>query len=153
MVTKAWKVYGADGHRQRQSFNPSCKYDWSNDNYTRIVQVLNSDLTHTNEYNIIIITRDAALECYKELLGQLSDGLFEDCRVGNVEEIDNKFTLSVKRCFDVMVLNEGDIEVIKHSLDTLKASGGMLATDPTDGHVYPFYMKDDTKLIVRECSE
>lgn len=28
-VTKSYKVYGVDGHRQRESFNDSYKYDFS----------------------------------------------------------------------------------------------------------------------------
>ena len=29
MVTRAWKVYGMEGHRQRESFCESYKYDFS----------------------------------------------------------------------------------------------------------------------------
>ena len=28
MFTKAWKVYGLDGHKQRESFSPSYTYDF-----------------------------------------------------------------------------------------------------------------------------
>lgn len=43
MVTKAWKVYGAEGHRQRISFGKSVKYDWSDKNLgTRLVEFINS---------------------------------------------------------------------------------------------------------------
>ena len=29
MVTRIWKVYGVDGHRQRESFGKSYKYDFT----------------------------------------------------------------------------------------------------------------------------
>lgn len=87
MITRTWKVYGIEGHRQRESFGKSYKYDWSKENQTRIVEVINSDITGTNDYSIIKITRDSAEECLQELEGQLSDGIFENSRYGKVEEI------------------------------------------------------------------
>ena len=86
-VTRTWKVYGAEGHRQRESFSKSTKYDLSENGETRIVEVINSDQTGTNEYSIIRITRDTAEECEEEFDGQLSDGVFENSRVGRFEEI------------------------------------------------------------------
>lgn len=86
-VTRTWKVYGAEGHRQRESFSKSTKYDLSENGETRIVEVINSDQTGTNEYSIIRITRDTAEECEEEFDGQLSDGVFENSRVGWFEEI------------------------------------------------------------------
>ncbi len=87
-ITRAWKVYGAEGHRQRESFNPSEKYDWSNEQMgTRIVELMNSDKTGTNDYSIVRITRDTAELCEQELNGQVSDGIFENCRVGKTVEI------------------------------------------------------------------
>ena len=87
MVTRAWKVYGAEGHRQRESFCSSYKYDGSNGDNVRIVEVENSDKTGTNEYSIVRITRNTAEECLQELEGQLSDGIFENSRVGVIEEL------------------------------------------------------------------
>ena len=87
MITRTWKVYGIEGHRQRESFGKSYKYDWSKANQTRIVEIINSDITGTNDYSIIKITRDSAEECLQELEGQLSDGIFENSRYGKVEEI------------------------------------------------------------------
>lgn len=86
-VTRAWKVYGAEGHRQRESFGKSCKYDFSENGIIRIIEVDNSDKTGTNEYSIIRITRNSSEECEEELNGQLSDGIFENSRVGKVVEI------------------------------------------------------------------
>ena len=86
-VTRAWKVYGVEGHRQRESFCNSYLYDFSINGKTRIIEVLNSDKTGTNEYSVIRITRDTAQECDDELWGQISDGVFENSRHGIVEEI------------------------------------------------------------------
>jgi hypothetical protein len=87
VMTKSWKIYGMDGHRQRESFNKSCKYDFSENETVRIIEVENSDKTGTNDYSIIRITRNSSEECEEELHGQLSDGIFENSRVGKVVEI------------------------------------------------------------------
>lgn len=87
MITRAWKVYGRDGHRQRESFSKSYKYDFSKGENTRIIEVENSDKTGTNDYSIIRITRNTAEECDRELSGQLSDGIFENSATGKIEEI------------------------------------------------------------------
>lgn len=87
MITRAWKVYGEDGHRQRESFKESYKYDFTNGNDIRIIEMENSDKTNTNEYSIIRITRNTYEECERELTGQISDGIFENSRVGRIEEI------------------------------------------------------------------
>ena len=89
MVTRSWKVYGPDGHRQRESFHKSVRYDFSNDkDGVRIIRVDNADKTGTNEYSVITITRNDANLCEEELNGQLSDGVFENSRVGRVVEIE-----------------------------------------------------------------
>lgn len=88
MVTRAWKVYGAEGHRQRESFNESYFYDFTEGSDTRLLEVLNSDKTGTNEYTIVKITRNTYEECFKELSGQLTDGIFENSKVGAVVEIN-----------------------------------------------------------------
>lgn len=87
-VTRAWKVYGLIGHRQRESFNPSYKHDFSKNNDIRIVEVLNYDKTGTNDYSVVKITRDTSELCQRELEGQLSDGIFENSRTGKIEEIE-----------------------------------------------------------------
>lgn len=87
MVTRAWKVYGAEGHRQAESFLESTKMDFSVNGEIRILEMINADRTGTNEYSIIKITRNTSEECEEELDGQISDGIFENCRVGLCEEI------------------------------------------------------------------
>ena len=96
--TRAWKVFGREGHRQRESFSESYTYDFSDEHDgTRIITVLNADKTGTNEYTVIKITRNTRGECASELDGQLSDGIFENSNVGKVEEIDPAdFPQSVK---------------------------------------------------------
>ena len=86
-VTKIWRVYGAEGHRQRISFFDSWGYDFSKGDKTRIIEVFNSDKTGTNEYSIIKITKNSEEECEKEFNGQLWDGIFENSRVGDFEKI------------------------------------------------------------------
>lgn len=87
MTTRIWKVYGMDGHRMKESFNASYTYDFSKEDDVRIIDVLNSDKTGTNDFTIIKITRNTDKECYEEFMGQLSDGIFENCRTGWFEEI------------------------------------------------------------------
>lgn len=87
MITRSWKVYGAEGHRQRESFNESYRWDFSEGNNVRIIEVDNADKTGTNEYSIIRITRNTACECARELDGQITDGVFENSRTGKIEEI------------------------------------------------------------------
>lgn len=88
-TTRTWKVYGADGHRQRESFGPSLSFDtWPDEEGNRDhVEVLNSDKTGTNEYSIVRITAKTAELCERGLWAQISDGIFENSNVGEVEEI------------------------------------------------------------------
>lgn len=83
-MVKAWKVYGAEGHRQRESFCDSREFTTWNGN---TVQVMNADKTGTNEYSVFRVTAETADECERCLWAQISDGVFENCRVGCVEEI------------------------------------------------------------------
>ena len=86
-VTRSWRIWGVDGHRQRESFNPSVQFEFSKGEDVRIVMIENADITRTNDYSIIRITRNSVEECEKELWGQLSDGIFENSNFGKIEEI------------------------------------------------------------------
>lgn len=66
-MTRTWRVWGVNGHRQRESFEPSYKYDWTDGEKIREIEVENSDKTGTNEFSIIRITRNTAEECEAEL--------------------------------------------------------------------------------------
>ena len=90
MVTRTWKVNGVLGHRQRESFNKSYKWDFFEGDNVRIIEVDNSDKTGTNDYSIVRITRNTAEECETELNGQLTDGIFENSKVGFIEEINEQ---------------------------------------------------------------
>ena len=85
MFTKGWKLYGQNGHRQRESFCNSYSYNFSNEKGgTRLLTVLNSDVTGTNDYSIVIITRDTEKAVDEEFEGQLFDGIFENSNFGDV---------------------------------------------------------------------
>ena len=87
MVTRCWKVYGAEGHRQRESFGQSRRFDFSEGDDIKIIEVDNSDKTGTNDFSIIRISRNTAEECEQTLMPQITDGVFENSRVGAIEEI------------------------------------------------------------------
>lgn len=90
-ITRSFKVYGIyDGvitHRQKISFFPSFRDDFSTADDVRILECDCSDKTGTNDFVVLHITRNTAEDCIAELNGQITDGIFENCRVGKVEEI------------------------------------------------------------------
>ncbi len=87
-VTRTWKVYGREGHRQKMSFEPTVRYNWDSEyDGTRRVEFINSDETGTNEYTLVKITRDTAKACADEIDGQITDGYFENVCVGFTEEV------------------------------------------------------------------
>lgn len=86
-MRKAWKINGMDGHRNRVSFGESYRWDFSEGSDVRIIEVYNSDVTGTNDYCLIAITRNSEEECEQELDGQISDGIFENARIDNPIEI------------------------------------------------------------------
>ena len=88
MTTKSYKVYGACGHRQSESFNESHKHNFSENGKTRIIEVQNADLTGTNDYSLVKITCNTSKECDLEMFGQATDGIFENCRVGFIEDLN-----------------------------------------------------------------
>ena len=110
MITRSWKVYGAEGHRQRESFNNSYRWDFSEGNDVRIIEVDNADNTGTNDYSIIRITRNTAGECERELDGQITDGVFENSRTGRIEEIflcgGNEMTNDLKILKAILMLRQ-----------------------------------------------
>lgn len=87
MVTKSYKIYGKDGHRQAVSFQESKKYDFSENENVRILDLKNSDVTGTNDYTLLTISRNTIEEIKSELEGQISDGIFENYNVGKIEEV------------------------------------------------------------------
>lgn len=91
MAYKAYKIYGADGHRNAVSFDKSFTWDFSTEKEgKRVLIVLNSDITGTNDYNILIVHRNTAAECEAEKNGQVSDGLYENYRTGKQESVSKE---------------------------------------------------------------
>ncbi len=89
MVKKTYRVYGIEGHRQRESFHRSYVNDFScKEKGIRILEVRNSDITATNMYTEICITRNTEDECDLELEGQVSDGIFENSNVGMIKVVE-----------------------------------------------------------------
>lgn len=88
-VSVNFKVYGLPKHNQRESFAPSERHDFSTADNVRILETFNSDKTGTNDYNILRITRETREECFDELEGQLSDGLYENSEWGGYQVIDD----------------------------------------------------------------
>jgi len=87
-VTRAFRVYGKDGYNQWEAGNKSWKSDWTNPHQgIRIVGCLNSDRTGHDDYAVVVICRDDADSCLRELNGQITDGIFENCAFGAVEEV------------------------------------------------------------------
>lgn len=94
-VTRAWRVYGAEGHRQRESFAASHEFVCSREaGEESLVTVLNADVTGTHEYSLVIVTGVSAEACERELLAQVDDGIFENSRVGKVKELRRAYDLS-----------------------------------------------------------
>ena len=82
------RVYGQEGHRQRSSFWHSSFYDLGKKGFlTRRVNVLKEDVNKTNDYAIMICDCDTRRDACNEAIGQLSDGAFENCRVGKCETV------------------------------------------------------------------
>lgn len=86
-TTRIWKIYGVEGRRQRASFGKSFVWDFSKNKDVRILEMECSDKTGTNDYVILKITRNTSEDCERELWGQISDGIFENSRVGIIEEV------------------------------------------------------------------
>lgn len=104
--TKGYLIRGDfDGekyHRNRESFFESREYDFTKLDDTegyhpdhlgvRNIKILNSDITGTNDYSIVIITRDNEALCDREMDGQWSDGIFENCNVSLYEPLSPEKT-------------------------------------------------------------
>lgn len=86
---KFWRVYGAEGHRQRQSFGKSENFTtWDG---VKII-VLREDYTGTNDYVLFGVVLDVPDKerAEQNLYAQISDGVFENSRVGEVEVLLEK---------------------------------------------------------------
>ena len=82
-MTKTYKIYGANGHRQRSSFGKSVIMDFGR----CTIEIQTAEITGTNEYTLVSITAPEGFDFTAELEGQISDGFFENDRVGHWEEV------------------------------------------------------------------
>ena len=155
-ITKVYRVYGKEGHRQRESFHSSHRYDWSDENLgTRIVEVGNADKTGTNEYSLVRINRNTAEECDSELSGQITDGIFENSRVGKVVELVTTEQVDVTVYASITGLFSEE-ECDKDNLTQIRVDKAALC-DWVDQHITYFksygefldtYTADDTESLV-----
>ena len=107
VITMVWKIYGAAGHRQKQSFGESVVYNWTENGKTRIVEIIRQDRTGSNDYVIVRITTDSEDECESEFEGQLSDGIFENSTTGEIDLISKEETPEANiNPMDDNILNE-----------------------------------------------
>lgn len=84
MEAYKFRVYGSEGHRQKESFNKSFKLDFGAEQ----IEVRNADLTGTNDYTEMIMRGYECIEdAYDVVEAQISDGIFENKRVGWVEYV------------------------------------------------------------------
>ena len=90
MRVKAFRVYGKEGHRFRGSFFESRILSLSGFPAV-IMNVINSDITGTNEYSVLKFTcmfgelPNEAFEHIAEV--QVYDGIFECCTIGDIVEV------------------------------------------------------------------
>lgn len=90
MRAKAFRVYGKEGHRFRGSFFETRSLLLSGVPSV-IMDVINSDMTETNDYSILKFTclfgelPNEAFEHMAEV--QAYDGIFECCTIGDIVEV------------------------------------------------------------------
>lgn len=82
------KVYGRDGHRQRAAFFPTRSFIVNRDGHRVNCTLNTAEVTGSYEFvELVLSSVDASYDNLDaELWAQISDGVLEDCYVGNVEE-------------------------------------------------------------------
>lgn len=90
MKAKAFRVYGKEGHRFRGSFFETRSLLLSGVPSV-IMDVINSDITETNDYSILKFTcmfGELSNEEFEHMAEvQAYDGIFECCAIGNIVEV------------------------------------------------------------------
>lgn len=127
MVTKGYLIRGAYSHideryhRNKESFESSYYHDatgYREGDGVRIIRVLNSDILGTNDYNIVIITRETVIQCNDEMFGQWSDGIFENCNVESPTELEPGETQRYLNMFDLYNRNRFvDVSDVNRAID------------------------------------
>lgn len=110
MIRVTFRVCGTEGHRQRASFGKS--FEFSTFDGSAHIECVCEDRTFTNRYVDVIITSDSFRSCAIELNAQLSDGIFESCKVGKIiiKDIEKEYAGHFKSIKDEI---EEVIEFIK----------------------------------------
>ena len=91
---KEWNVYGADGHRQRESFSDSFSFNTING---ACIMVRNYDMTGTHEYTKVIVLAKNEKLCDEDFEAQLTDGIFENSITGKIEVVKATTTLLLNK--------------------------------------------------------
>jgi hypothetical protein len=90
MRAKAFRVYGKEGHRFRGSFFETRSLLLSGVPSV-IMDVINSDITGTNEYSILKFTcvfGESPNEAFEHMAEvQAYEGIFECCTIGDIVEV------------------------------------------------------------------
>lgn len=152
MESMIFVVFGADGHRQRESFNDSCKFNTERAE----VEVINSDRTGSNMYTLMQITAEDFETCREEFAGQLGDGVFENSRTGEIQEITdgdfltgNGLNFVIRQaaagnwCVDVS--KYGEEEKTYNGFDTIGEA--VLFAIAGGAEIEPEYQSNDIRII------
>lgn len=133
MYTRIFKAYGAEGHRIKESFSTSHSFETERDGEKLNVSVLCSDVTGHNDFVLVVITGDSQEKIFEEIDGQITDGIFENQNVGNVQVLSNgKMTAlsDVVRCYDAVSSDEFDPCNIIRICDYVNARAVVNDLDP-----------------------
>lgn len=152
MESMIFVVFGADGHRQRESFNSYRSFETE----LAAVEIFNSDRTGSNMYSLMEITAEDFEACREEFNGQLSDGVFENSRTGEIQEITDgdfltgdgvEFTIrhaaAGNWCVDVS--KYGEDEQTYNAFDSIGEA--VLFAIKEGAEIEPEYQSNDTRII------
>ncbi len=83
--THWYRIWGREGHRQREAFRPSMRWSTANAEF----YIMGAEDTGSYDYVDLAISGDSEEIIKEELEAQLSDGAFENSHYGKVELIDS----------------------------------------------------------------
>lgn len=137
MVTRVFKVYGlprykyfepdrkckeiysdASALRINESFRNSYTDNVSGYNQDgcfdlRLINVLCADVNNSHAYVTVMISRNTTLECFEEIQGQCTDGIFEGQNIGKVTVMSGGL-----ECLFAQDVNKGTL-YSEHKFDDL----------------------------------
>lgn len=109
-----FRVYGDEGHYQRESFHESWSFKYSDNSLE--VFVFNSDITGTNDFTDVVIIGRQYSQIKTYIKDQITDGIFESSNVGKVEEIGYDFS------------NDFQIEIFEHFCIAMLSTDNCIAS-------------------------